>query len=80
MSMKNPTPKRLTKSIRSDAIHPRDYLKYETRSSCEDCTHFDADAEKCTIGYNSTPHRRAEQERMYNLSGRIAICRFMEID
>lgn len=74
------TPKRLTRSIKKDPVHPADFRKYKLPYACEDCTHFDAPTESCTIGYVTGPHRRAEQLREYHLSGRMALCRFQEID
>lgn len=74
------TPKRLNRSIKTDAVNPSDYLKYDFRFACEDCTHFNIEAESCTIGYSTIPHRKAEQEHCYRLSGKMAICRFLEID
>lgn len=74
------TPKRINPSIKKDVVSPSDYLKYETRWSCEDCTHFNHEKEFCTLGYVSDHHRKAEQERSYLLSGKIAFCRFHEID
>jgi hypothetical protein len=74
------TPKRLRTSIRFDAVNPGDYLKYDFRSACEDCTHFDRDAEICTLGYESKWHRRDFQIKSFELSGKMALCRFLEID
>ncbi len=75
-----PTPKRLRQTIRFDAMNPSDYLKYEFRFACEDCAHFDAVSEKCTLGYNSQWHRKDFQKKSYELSGKMALCRFLEID
>lgn len=74
------TPKRLGKSIKRDPVHPADFARFKLPYACEDCTHFDAATESCTIGYSTAPHRRAEQLREYQLSGRMALCRFQEID
>ncbi len=71
---------RLRASIKKDKIHPGDYLKFDTRFSCEDCTHFNSEKTLCTIGYNPEYHLKAEQKRQYELSGNIAFCRFIEID
>ena len=71
---------RLHASIRKDTVHPADYLKYDTRFSCEDCSHFDSEKVVCTIGYNPTHHLKAEQEHQYELAGNMAFCRFLEID
>ncbi|MEN0057347.1 MAG: hypothetical protein AAGB31_00825 [Bdellovibrio sp.] len=71
---------RLRPSIKKDAIHPHDYLAYETRFSCEDCSHFDGQKTICTLGYNPAHHLKSEQTRQYLLSGTMAFCRFLEID
>ncbi|MGZ3773200.1 MAG: hypothetical protein ACXVCY_02465 [Pseudobdellovibrionaceae bacterium] len=71
---------RLRPSIKKDTMNPSDYLKYETRFSCEDCSHFDGDKIVCTIGYNPAHHLKAEQTHQYLLAGNIAFCRFLEID
>lgn len=78
--MKARTPKRLNKSIKTDAIHPADYLRFDFRFACEDCSHFNFETEECTIGYQPAPHRKAEQTRCYELSGKMALCRFLELD
>lgn len=80
MSSKIPTPKRLTKSIRLDGVNPRDYFKYDFRFACEDCSHFNSETGNCTIGYHTKHHRKAEQQRLYELCGKFAVCRFLEID
>lgn len=74
------TPKRPRTSIRRDAIHPQDYLKFDHRFSCEDCSHFRESDASCTIGYGTHWHRRAFQQKEYELTGKIAQCRFLEID
>jgi len=71
---------RLQPSIKKEAIHPQDYMKYETRFSCEDCSHFDGERTVCTIGYNPQHHLKAVQEHQYELAGNMAFCRFIEID
>ncbi|MFN7905769.1 MAG: hypothetical protein ACK5P5_11360 [Pseudobdellovibrionaceae bacterium] len=74
------TPKRVTQSIKKDVVNPSDYLKYQMLSACEDCSHFDEATEKCTLGSWTVPHRRAQQMKDYELSGKIAFCRLIEID
>ena len=56
---------RLHASIRKESIHPVDYLKYDTRFSCEDCSHFDSEKVVCTIGYNPIYHLKATQIHQY---------------
>lgn len=71
---------RLHASIKKDVVHPADFLKYETRFSCEDCSHFDGEKVLCTIGYNPQHHLKATQNHQYLLAGNMAFCRFLEID
>ena len=74
------TPKRLNTSIKFDAIHPADYMKYDLRLSCEECTHFNYESESCTLGYVTNWHRKEFQKQSYELTGKVALCRFQEID
>lgn len=71
---------RLHASIKKDSVHPSDYLKYDFRFACEDCSHFDGDKIVCTIGYNPANHLKEVQTHQYQLSGNMAFCRFLEID
>lgn len=79
-SIKKNTPKRPTQTIKKDNVNPSDYLKYDHRWSCEDCTHFDHEKNSCTLGYVTTYHRKSQQEKDFLLGGKIAFCRFHEID
>jgi hypothetical protein len=74
------TPKKLQPSIRHDPVHPVDFNKYILPWACEDCTHYDPTRDLCTIGYNSKWHKREYQQKTYELSGRMSLCRFQEID
>lgn len=77
---KPPTPKRLRQSIRLDTVNPTDYLKYDFTFACEQCSHFDLSMERCTLGYNNLNHRREQNLKTYELNGKMAFCRFLEID
>lgn len=77
---KNQSPPRLRAAIKKDMVRPGDYMQYDTRFSCEDCSHFDSDNTLCTIGYNPQHHLKAVQEHQYLLAGNMAFCRFLEID
>lgn len=77
---KNKTPKKIRTSIRRDAMHPGDYLNFQFRFACEDCTHFKASDASCTMGYGTKWHRRDFQTEEYERTGRMALCRFLEID
>lgn len=74
-----PTPKRIPPSIRFDVINPKDYLKYDMRMACEDCVHFNSETSQCTLGYPTQWHRKEFQKSSYELSGKMALCRFIEI-
>lgn len=67
-------------SMRKERINPVDFLKYDSRFSCEDCSHFNGEKVICTIGYNPALHLKAEQTQQYLLAGTMAFCRFIEID
>ncbi len=72
--------KRIYASIKRDVVNPHDYLNYDIRSSCEECSHFSSEFARCTLGYNVAPHLKAQQKHDMELSGRMAQCRFHEID
>lgn len=71
---------RLHASIKKDAVNPRDFMKYDFRFACEDCSHFDSSKTVCTIGYDPSNHLKTVQEHQYLLAGNMAFCRFLEID
>lgn len=70
---------RIRPSIFKDRVNPNDYMKYDTRFSCEDCVHFASDTVVCTLGYNPQLHLQATQNHQYELAGNMAFCRFIEI-
>lgn len=63
-----------------DRIDPRLFNQIDLMYCCEQCSHFDEIHQKCTIGYDASKHLRKVQLHTYNLSGRMAVCRFQEID
>ena len=70
----------IRRSLILDPIHPRDWRELDIIHCCEQCSHFDHGGRTCTLGYVSAPHQREAQRRTYELCGRIAFCRFTEID
>ena len=72
-------PKKAKRSIKVDPVAAADLARYQVRFFCEDCCHYDATGGRCTMGY-LPQHTRAEQMALYALSGKIAFCRFIEID
>jgi hypothetical protein len=76
-----PDPKRpARRSLILDPIHPRDYRELAVTYYCEQCSHFAPQTETCTIGYDARNHLKRTQDRHYELYGRVAFCRFQEID
>lgn len=75
-----PTPKRIKASIKLDVVNPSDFLKYDFTFACEQCTHFDSAEIRCSLGYNLKHHLKEANLKTYNLNGKMAFCRFLEID
>jgi hypothetical protein len=67
-------------SVKYDRIEATDFLRQNLIFSCEQCSHFAAGETRCTIGYDCTPHLRANNLKAYETSGRMALCRYLEID
>jgi hypothetical protein len=68
------------RSIKMDPIHPRDMRELNLVYYCEQCSHFDHGGKTCTIGYDAFNHVKETQDKYYAMSGRVAYCRFQEID
>ena len=78
--LKNPTPRRLRKSIKLDRVQPEDLLRRQMIFCCEQCSHYDAESDHCTLGYQARLHKREIQLKRYERHGHMAFCRFTEID
>lgn len=74
------TPARIRPTIKKDPIKASDYLHYNLPICCEDCSHFKASEEGCTLGFKTEPHLKRNVEKSYAMSGKVALCRFLEID
>lgn len=77
------TPKkngRITKGLILDPVHPQDFNQLNFIYACEQCSHFDQETQSCTIGYDANLHMQKKQLELYELCGRMAFCRFSEID
>lgn len=71
---------RIRPSMKKDVIQARDFNAYKIPFACEDCSHFASETTTCTLGFNTANHLRATSLHSYELSGKIAQCRFLEID
>jgi hypothetical protein len=78
--MPAPTKPQIKRSVILDPIHPRDLRELNVIYYCEQCCHFAPATQSCTIGYDASIHVKKEQDRKYELCGRVAFCRFCEID
>jgi hypothetical protein len=72
--------KKINPSIRKDGIHPADYMKYKLPWACEDCVYFNEGKERCILGYIQDPHLRENLKKSYEMSGKVSLCRFQELD
>jgi hypothetical protein len=70
----------LKRSLILDKIHPRDWRELTIIYCCEQCSHFDDVNKSCTLGYEAEKHMREGQDKTYDLTGKVAFCRFCEID
>ena len=71
---------RSKRSVIKDKIDPREFQNLNLIFCCEQCSHFDGPNEFCTIGYDASKHLKRVQMHDYYLSGRMAQCRFGEVD
>jgi hypothetical protein len=66
-------------SMRLDRVKPSDLSELNLRFACEHCSHYDTVKKFCSMGFN--PRFDLEsQNKLYNLTGFMAFCRFLEID
>ncbi len=79
-SMREPTKPHVRRSVIMDPIHPKDFRELDVIYACEQCSHFAPATQSCTIGYDASKHLREVQLKNYELYGRVAFCRFSEID
>lgn len=68
------------RSMILDKVHPKDLRELKLIYACEDCSYFAPKAKKCAMGFRIENHLRENQHKLYNLTGRMAICRAQEID
>jgi hypothetical protein len=72
-------PKRQHKSIKLDRVQAADLRRYDVRFFCDQCSHYSPSGQVCTMGYQPQ-HTSELQLKLYDLTGMMAFCRFMEID
>ena len=76
-------PQTRSRSILLDAVKASDLNHLELRFFCEDCSHYvsgaGSGAGQCTLGYPAR-HTKREQLALHEVTGRMALCRAIEID
>ena len=72
-------PRPQKRAIVLDTVQAADLRRFSPSFFCDDCSHFAPSTRSCTIGYPAR-HTREEQLALYNLSGKMALCRAIEID
>lgn len=66
-------------SIRLDRVNPVDFNQMNLIYACEHCSHYDSVKKFCSMGFNPR-FTLDEQNKLYNTTGFMAFCRFLEID
>lgn len=71
--------KRPRMGIKLDRVDPRDFMGMNLIYACEQCSHYSASEARCSMGY-VPQHTLSQQLELYNRTGFMAFCRFLEID
>ena len=74
---KPPPPKR---GLILDGISPKDYRELNFIYCCEQCSYFDPRTDQCSMGHHTEIHLRKNQLKSYDLVGKMAYCRNLEVD
>ncbi len=74
------TARKPRKSIKLDRVNPGDFLKQNMVYCCEQCSHYDIETDRCTLGYQASVHKRDLQLKRFYSTSHMAFCRFIEID
>ena len=72
-------PRRPRRSIKLDTISARDLRVLNPQLFCNNCSHYSSTNQTCTMGYRAQ-HTREIQMGVYAVTGKMALCRFLEID
>ncbi len=70
----------IKKGIILEKIKANDLNALNFQYYCENCSYFIPDQKACCLGYKTKPHLKENQDKLYNQSGHLALCRFLEID
>jgi len=76
---KSPPSPPYPKSIILDPVKARDLRELNVIYCCEQCVYFDPARARCAMGFKVEKHMKANQDRLYELTGKFAFCRSQEI-
>jgi hypothetical protein len=68
------------KSIIIDPIHPKDFREVNIAYCCEQCSYYSPSSQRCAMGFKVEKHQKAQQLKLYHLTGKMALCRSLEVD
>lgn len=68
------------KSLKQESISPSIFNTKQLIYSCEDCSFFIKKQKACEMGLNSKIYQNQQQKALYNRTGKLNICLFLEID
>lgn len=78
-NLMNARKRRPRMGIKLDRVDGRDFMRFDLVYACEQCSHYSFSERRCTMGYLAQ-HTREKQLELYNRTGFMAFCRFLEID
>lgn len=68
------------RSIIMDKVNPQDFRELNLVYACEQCIYYSAKKHQCAMGFKIDLHLKENQLKLYELTGRMAICRAQEVD
>lgn len=71
---------KIKKSFKKEPINPAVFNREKIIYSCEDCSFFLSNTNTCEAGLNPNLHKKKAQKLLYERSGKLNICLFLEID
>lgn len=72
--------KKSSRSVIKDPVKAKDFNQLNIIFACEQCSYFQPHNGLCNLGFPNGVHKRKAQMKNYNMSGRLAFCRYSEID
>ena len=74
------TDKRVRRGIKLDRVQASDFNNLELIYACEHCSFYNEADNECMMGMPTENHLKKNQLKLFNTTGHMAFCRFLEID